>query len=308
MVPAVRRFHQGLKMSNSFSSHRQRRAAQANRWQRWLLVGYVGVIFALLYLPILLLAYLSFNDTQTMSVEFMGLTLRWYAAVASQPGLINSIGNSLMIGLLASVIAAGMAVSLALAMRLNVPFKRAISQLVLVPILIPGVVSGVVLLMFFGYAGVAPNLWMTVLPTHITWVLPFAFLTIFPKVAALDPSIEEAAMDLGAAWPMVYRRIIFPIIRPAVIATILFGFTLSFDEFIRTFFIVGRDRTVPVYLWELLSDQMAPFLPAVGVVVTVISVATSLIGFLASAWAGKSAGPELKQAKASTEDEITYAK
>lgn len=291
----------------SEKSRQGRRGLQPDRWHRWLLAGFVVVVFALLYLPILLLAYLSFNDTQTMSVDFKGFTIRWYLAVANQPGLLRSIGNSLVVGLLASSAAAVMAVSLALAMRLNVPFRRAISQLVLVPILIPGVVSGVVLLMFFGYAGIAPDLWMTVLPTHVTWVLPFAFLTIFPKVAALDPSLEEAAMDLGASRLVVYRRVIFPIIRPAFIATILFGFTLSFDEFIRTFFIVGRDRTVPVYLWELLSDQMAPFLPAVGVIVTAISIAASLLGFLASAWAGNNAGSEFKQAKASGNDEAFYA-
>lgn len=263
---------------------------------KWLLVGYAAIFFAFLYLPIFLLAYLSFNDTQTMSVAYNGLTTRWYVAVANQPGLLWSIFNSLLVGILAALIACFMAVCLALAMRLNIPGKRFLNQLVLVPILIPGVVSGVILLMFFGYTGVKPSLWLTVLPTHVTWVLPFAYLTIFPKIAALDPSIEEAAMDLGASRLTVYRRVILPIIQPAIIATTLFGFTLSFDEFIRTFFIVGRDRTVPVYLWELLSDQMAPFLPAVGVIVTAISVAASLLGFLASAWAGKVAGPKTQQA------------
>jgi ABC-type spermidine/putrescine transport system permease subunit II len=90
---------------------------------------------------------------------------------------------------------------------------------------------------------------------------------------------------------MVFRRVFWPILRPSIIATFLFGFTISFDEFIRTFFIVSHELTIPVHLWQLLSNQMAPFLPAVGVVIAVISVVASFAGFLASAWAQRRISP-----------------
>src|SRR5690606_32811585 len=80
-----------------------------------------------------------------------------------------------------------------------------------------------------------------------------------------------------------FRLVVLPLIRPGLIATTMFGFTLSFDEFIRTLFVIGNDRTVPVQLWTLLTEQMAPFLPAVGVVVMVVSVFVSLTGFIVSA-------------------------
>ncbi|MEP9368565.1 ABC transporter permease [Xanthobacter sp. VNH20] len=259
----------------------------ASRLRSYLLTAYVTFFFCFLYLPILLLIALSVNDSQVMTATFHGFTWRWYETVVATEGLVRSIFSSLVLGLVSSSIATGLAVLMALGFRHDFPLKPLMMKIILLPILIPGVVSGVVFLMFFGYAGISQGLWTTVLPAHVTWVLPFAFLTVFPRINGLDRSLEEAAMDLGATRPMVFRRVILPQIQPAIVATILFGFTLSFDEFIRTFFISGRDRTVPVYLWELLSDQMAPFLPAVGVVVTAISVFASLLGFVVSAWAGR---------------------
>lgn len=256
-------------------------------FRKFALVFYVVLFFCALYLPILLLMFLSVNNSDVMSASFQGFTWRWYQTVAASEGLLRSIFNSMAIGLLSSAIATAIAVMLALGFRHEFRFKSLLMQVILLPILIPGVVAGVVYLMFFGYAGISPGLWTTVLPTHVTWVLPFAFLTIFPRIHGLDRSLEEAAMDLGATRPMVFRRVVLPLIQPGIIATVLFGFTLSFDEFIRSFFVVGRERTVPVYLWDLLSDQMAPYLPAVGVVVTVISVVASLLGFIVSAWAGR---------------------
>jgi spermidine/putrescine transport system permease protein len=129
-----------------------------------------------------------------------------------------------------------------------------------------------------------------VLAAHVTWVLPFAFLTLYPRLHRFDRSIEEAAMDLGATPWVVFRRVILPLIRPALIATLLFSFTLSFDEFIRTLFVVGSQRTTPVYLWLLISDQMAPYLPAVGVMIMLISIVVAGIGFWVSGRAARLAG------------------
>jgi ABC-type spermidine/putrescine transport system permease subunit II len=85
----------------------------------------------------------------------------------------------------------------------------------------------------------------------------------------------------------VFRLVVLPLIRPGLIATAMFAFTLSFDEFIRTLFVIGNDRTVPVQLWTLLSEQMAPVLPAVGVVVMAVSILVSLAGFIVSARADR---------------------
>jgi ABC-type spermidine/putrescine transport system permease subunit II len=92
--------------------------------------------------------------------------------------------------------------------------------------------------------------------------------------------LEEAAMDLGAKPAEVFARVLFPIIRPALIATLLFSFTISFDEFIRTLFVISAERTVPIYLWVLIIDRVAPFLPAMGVVLMAISMIIASAGFV----------------------------
>lgn len=87
-------------------------------------------------------------------------------------------------------------------------------------------------------------------------------------------------MDLGATPRKVFTRVIFPILRPAVIATLLFSFTISFDEFIRTLFVMSSERTIPTYLWVLIVERTAPFLPAIGVVLMALSAAVAGLAFM----------------------------
>ncbi|MBN8956429.1 MAG: ABC transporter permease [Rhizobiales bacterium] len=264
-------------------SKRQRR----ERTRKIALWSYVGFFYAFLYVPIALLIVLSFNNSDVVGLPLRGVTLRWYNEVFGSADLIRSIVNSALLGTVSAIVATTLALLLALGFRTDFPMKAWVMRMLLLPILIPGIVGGVVYLVTFGYGGMPFGVWTSTLPVHITWVLPFAFLTLFPRVHGLDPSLEEAATDLGATPFVAFRRVIFPLIKPGVIATAMFSFTLSFEEFIRTLFVIGSDRTVPVHLWTLLSDQAAPFLPAVGVVIMAVSIFASLIGFVLSAQADR---------------------
>lgn len=248
----------------------------------WALYAYATLFFGFLYVPILVLFVLSFNDSQTMGFPIRGFTGRWYAEVFARGEFVRSIVNSFMIGIASASIATALALLVSLGLRREFPFRGAVVPLMLLPIIMPGIVSGVVMLVFFGFAEVPNGLWTGVLAAHITWVMPFSFLTLYPRLHRFDRSIEEAAMDLGATPIIVFRRILWPLIWPAIIATVLFSFTLSFDEFIRTLFVIGSDRTTPVYLWLLVVERMAPFLPAVGVVIVVISTSVAVAGFVLS--------------------------
>jgi ABC-type spermidine/putrescine transport system permease subunit II len=258
--------------------------------RRTALVVYAVAFYAFLYVPILLLVALSFNDSQITGLPFKAFTLRWYVQVFNSTEMLLAIGSSVALGILSAFIATTLALLLALGFRYEFPLKGLLMKIILMPVLIPGIVGGVIYLIFFGYGQVPFGLWTTALPVHITWVLPFAFLTLFPRMHGLDRSLEEAAADLGARPSTVFFRIILPIIKPGVVATTMFAFTLSFDEFIRTLFAIGSQRTIPVHLWSLLSDQMAPFLPAVGVIIMMISMIVSLIGFSLSARSNNSTG------------------
>lgn len=271
----------------STATRRSRSAASARRLA---LTLYATGFFIFLYAPIGLLLVLSVNDSEVVGLPFKGVTLRWYEYVANTPELMHALVNSITLGAAAAAIATAMALLMAIAFRHDFPLKGLLMKIVLLPILIPGIVGSAIFLVFFGYLGVPFGLWTTALMVHITWTLPFAFLTIFPRLHGFDRSLEEAAMDLGATPIRVFRRILLPIVRPGIIATFLFAFTLSFDEFIRTFLVIGTQRTIPVHLWTLIIDQMAPFLPAVGVVIMAVSVGVSLIGFALTAGAKSASG------------------
>lgn len=248
-----------------------------------LLWAYVIAFFVFLYGPLVTLVAFSVNDSEVVALPFRGFTLKWYGVVFSTPPLIGSLVNSFVIATIAAVVATALGLLLALGFRQDFRLKPLLLRIILLPIVVPGIIGGIVLLLFFGYLGAPFGLYTTVLVAHITWALPFAFLTLYPRLHRFDRSIEEAAMDLGARPFTVFRRIILPIAKPGIYATFLFTFTLSFDEFIRTLFVIGSERTIPVHVWSLVIEQIAPYLPAVGVIIMLISVLASLLGLVVSA-------------------------
>jgi len=225
---------------------------------------------------------LSFNDSRTTGLPWKGFTLQWYQSLIGNNQLMAALGNSIYVGAAAAVIATFLALLLGLAFRHNFRGKRLVLYLIITPIIIPGIIGGVVLLIFFGYLGIRPSLFTTVLVAHVNWVLPFAFLTLYPRLHNFDKSLEEAAMDLGARQWQVFREIVFPIVRPGLIATVLFAFSLSFDEFIRTMFTVGSERTIPVQFYVLIVEELSPELPAMAVLVVLLTILSSLAGFILS--------------------------
>ncbi len=265
-----------MALAGSLSTRTGGRGWGAASW------AYAAGFFAFLYLPLAILVVLSFNDSLVVSLPFEGFTFKWYEVVFTTPQLFHALLNSLLLGIVAACIATTLALTLGLGFRREFRLKPLLLQAILVPIIVPGIIGGIMLLISFGYLGVRFSLATTVLVAHVNWVLPFAFLTLYPRLHRFDRSIEEAAMDLGARPFTVFRRIVLPLIKPGILATLLFGFTLSFDEFVRTFFVVGTERTIPVHLWSIIIENLAPYLPAVGVIIMAISALASLFGFVLS--------------------------
>jgi spermidine/putrescine transport system permease protein len=270
-------------MSATGTTHR----AKARFWHA-ALWAYVIIFFIFLYGPLLVITLLSFNDSEIVALPFRGLTLKWYAQVFADEKFRQAFLNSVLVGLLTGVISTALALTAALGFRRPSFLSALLLPIILIPIVVPGLIGGVVLLLVFGFFGMPFGVYNSVLAAHINWALPFAFLTLYPRLHSFDRSVEEAAMDLGARPLMVFTRVILPMIRPALVATFLFSFTLSFDEFVRTLFVIGPDRTLPVQIWILVVDRMAPFLPAASVVVMGVTVLVSLFAFFVSATGSRS--------------------
>jgi len=249
-----------------------------SRLEKMLLWIYASLIYLFLYAPVITVTVLSFNDSHVVGLPLRGFTMRWFTMVFTQPELVTALANSMFLGIISATIGTSLATLLALAYRRRFPGNSTLFYLIIAPVILPGVVGGVILLVFFGMIGVQPSLWTTVVVAHVTWVLPFSFLSLYPVTHRFDKSLEEAASDLGATRFVVFRRIVFPLIRPGIIAAWLFAFSLSFDEFVRTLFLTGHERTLPVQFWYMIVESLSPEAPAMAVVIIVISVATSLAG------------------------------
>jgi spermidine/putrescine transport system permease protein len=246
----------------------------------WFLRAYGIAVFAFLYLPIAMLVLLSFNDSMAMTLPWGGFTLRWYWALAENQSLFVSLKNSVVLGLTTAALATVIGCMAAFAFRNHFRGQVALMRLLLLPLVIPGLTIGVALLILFSSVGVRPGLMTTTLVAHVGFALPYVFVLISTRLHRFDASLEEAAMDLGADELTTFWKITFPLIRPGVIGSALFAFTLSFDEFIRTLFTIGNDNTLPIQIWSMLGSMVSPELNAIATLIVALSVGLVVLGEL----------------------------
>ena len=239
---------------------------------RWVLRAFFGLVVAFLYAPIVILLIFSFNDSDLPTFPLSGFTLQWYRDFLGNGDLHAALKTSAVVAALSSVgaVALGVLASLALVRRFR--GKAAVSALLLSPLVIPYVVFGVSLLLFFSAVGVDRGV-LTVVVGHIVISLPYTILVIVPRLDQIDPSLEEAAYDLGASRFRAFRSVVFPLILPAIVAAFLIAFTTSFDEYAVASFVVGSQPTFPIYLYGALRfPSRLPEVIAVAVVVMVLSL------------------------------------
>ena len=227
-----------------------------NEWL-WHLGGFGLTFFAIvilvfLYAPILVLILFSFNSISSLNLPIEGFTLRWYQNALEDPALLSGFQNSLKVGGLTALIstALGSLGAFALARR-EFRGKIIISNLAIVPMTIPTLLLGVSLLIFFHRIGF-PRSILTIVIGHITFTLPFVLVIVTSSLAGFNINIEEAARDLGASSFQTFLYITLPIIAPAVVASALLTFTLSFDDFIVAFLTTGTETTLPLQIWSML--------------------------------------------------------
>jgi ABC-type spermidine/putrescine transport system permease subunit II len=248
-----------------------------DRWRR-LLRLYALTVYVFLYTPIAMLVLLSFNDSNAITLPWGGFTLRWYRALTENQSLFVSLKNSVILGLATAVIATLIGSLAAFAFRYRFRGQAALMRMILLPLVIPGLTIGVALLLLFHALGVRPGLLTTTLVAHVGFALPYVFVLVSTRLHRFDASLEEAAMDLGADELTTFWQVTFPLIRPGIIGSALFAFTLSFDEFIRTLFTIGNDNTLPIQIWSMLGSMVSPELNAVATLIVVASIGFVVLG------------------------------
>jgi spermidine/putrescine transport system permease protein len=244
-----------------------------------------------LYGPILFIPLFSFNAGLYARFPLQELTLGWYAELWTRERVFAALRNSLQVGATVAVASTVLAVPAAKALaRRRLPGRGPILGFMMLPLVVPGLIFGVALLAVASRLGVPLSLW-TVGLGHLVICLPFAIAILLPRFEGANRSLEEASADLGENGWWTFWRVTFPMIRPAVLASLLLTFTVSFDEFILAFFLSGTDLTLPMYIWnQLRFPQSFPSLLALSTLILAASFAMAFAGFrLARAGEGLSA-------------------
>lgn len=237
------------------------------------LIGVTAMtVMAFLYLPICVLIIFSFNDNRIMTLPLNGFTWHWYEDVFNNADMLEAIGNSVYVASIATIGCLIVGIPAAFALdRVNFPGKAAFRRLILLPIALPGVITGISMLNLFRVVGFNLSL-ETVILGHATALVSIVVTQVFARLQRLNRSYEEASGDLGARPWQTFFMVTLPNIRTAVIGSALLSFTVSFDEIPVTFFLTGRDNTLPMYIWSTLRRGITPEINAVGTMIILISL------------------------------------
>jgi spermidine/putrescine transport system permease protein len=253
-------------------------SAHDNGSPRWL-ATYATLVFAFLYMPIVVLIVYSFNRDGVGGFPPRHLTFDWYRQLAQDSALWDSVLNSLTVAVCAMAISIGLGLPAALALnRVSFPGKAIFRHLVLLPLILPGIITGLSLLMLVVMMGLKLSL-LTITLGHGTALIAVATTEIFAGLQKADPKQEEASLDLGANYWQTFWRVTLPSLKLPIVGAALLIFTLSMDEIAVSFFLIGRDNTLPLEIWSRLRRGMTPEINAIPTIIFVFSLAMIVIWY-----------------------------
>jgi spermidine/putrescine transport system permease protein len=234
---------------------------------------YFGLIMAFLYAPIIYLIAYSFNDGKTS--VWKGFTMKWYEALFNDTQIMNSLYNTLIVAIIASVVATILGTLAAIGIyNFKGGVRSAIQNISNIPIINPEIVTGVSLMLLFTFAGTLMGFEMgfwTVLLAHIGFCTPYVILNVTPKIRQMDPSLYEAALDLGCSPMQAFFKVVFHELLPGIFSGFLISFTYSLDDFVITYFTRGsRFQTLPIQIYTMTHQRINPKANALSAIMFVV--------------------------------------
>ena len=245
---------------------------------RWLGL-HACAVFAFLYLPIAVLVLYSFNGQGVGGFPPRHLTFDWYRILFSDEAIWDAVLNSLQVAFAAMAISLAFGIPAALALdRVQFPGKALFRRLVLLPLILPGIITGLSLLMLFNLITVKLSL-LTITLGHGTALISVAATEVYAGLQKLDRAQEEASLDLGANYWQTFWRVTVPNLKLPIIGAALLIFTLSMDEIAVSFFLIGRDNTLPLEIWGRLRRGITPEINAVSAIIFAFSLLTIVVWY-----------------------------
>lgn len=232
----------------------------------------VYAVLAFLLVPIFIIVLFSFHSSAALSFPFEGFSLRWYTELFGNAQLLSALGRSLTVAVVTAIITLVVGAFASLAwLRLPRRGRIVLEFICIVPIAMPALFLGVALLVGFAQIRLPLSL-VTVTLGHVILALPMLMVAMRARLALFDPSLEDAARDLGAGTIATFRRVTLPLAMPTLVASTILAFALSFDEFVVTSFVAGTDTTLPLFIWSMMRRTVTPLINAVSTLALVFSV------------------------------------
>ncbi len=235
------------------------------------LAAHLGATYAFLYIPIAVLMVLSFNKAG-LPTAWGGFSFEWYGKLATNPKILSSAWNSVVVATLSTAIATVIGTLLALGVERAKP-SAARDALLFAPMIIPDIVLAIALLSFFTLIKFTLGL-QSIILAHVVFNIAFVCAVVRARLKNFDWSLTEASRDLGAGALTTFWRITLPLILPAVIAAALLAFTLSVDEFIISYFTAGAGQsstTLPMQIYAMIRFGVTPEINAMASIVMLVS-------------------------------------
>lgn len=238
---------------------------------------YIGLVFLFLYIPIFVLIAYSFNESKSRTV-WTGFTLDWYYKLFHNETILTSLVNTIVVALIASILSTilGTAASIGI-YNMRRATKTVIMNITYLPILNPEIVSGVSLMLLFVFAKIEFG-YVTLILAHLTFCVPYVILNVMPKLRQMNPSLCEAAMDLGCNQFQVYRKVIIPEILPGILTGFLMSLTYSIDDFVISYFTYGpTSQTLSITIFSMTRRKVSPEVNALSAIIFVVVLSVLLV-------------------------------
>ncbi|GEM86704.1 ABC transporter permease [Meiothermus granaticius] len=250
-----------------------------------LLSVYAWLVFAFLYLPIVVIVALSFNKSR-YGVSWTGFTLEWYSRLFANERVLEYLGNTLVVATVSTTVSTIIGTLLAVGLvRYRFRLQNGLRYLLYTTVVVPDIVMGISLLLLFAEVRSLigwPRLsLLTIILGHISFQIAYVTLVVRARLMLLDPALEEAALDLGANNWRTFREVTLPLISPGVVSGALLAFSLSLDDFVVTFFTSGSgSTTLPLYIYSAVKLGVSPEIHALSTLMVGATILVLVLGVL----------------------------
>lgn len=244
-----------------------------NKLKKWIGKSYLGLIMLFFYVPILYVMVFSFNESKSLT-RFTGFSLEWYEKMFSSRPIMEAVYYTVVIALIATVVSTIIGTITAIGLSKS---RRVLREVVLqindIPMLNPEIVTAIGFMLLFTSLNIQKGFW-TLLIAHIVFCIPYVILSVMPKLRQLDDNLAEAALDLGATPMQALTRVIIPQIMPGIVSGALIAFTMSFDDFIISFFTTGPGvNNIAIYVYSSIKRIN----PSINSLSTIIVLVVTLV-------------------------------